>query len=135
MSRIKNRLPFSDKPSNFATVIPKELSPKDSSYPYSLVVGPIQHQNGSMTLWSENNMSVAGQGYVSINPADASKAGLDDGTIVKVSTPVGSVSLPLQISDSIHAGALFVPSHFRESHPGLLLTGAANTVAARVEKA
>jgi formate dehydrogenase alpha subunit len=134
MARIKSRIPFSEKPAIFATVVPEEVSSKDSSYPYSLVVGPVLHHNGSMTLWSGNNMNVAGQGYVVINPVDASKAGIAGGTVVKVSTPVGSVSLPVQLSDSIHVGALFIPSHFRESHPGLLLSGAANTAAAKLEK-
>jgi formate dehydrogenase alpha subunit len=135
MSRIKSRIPFSEKPAIFATVVPEDLSSKDPSYPYSLVVGPVQHHNGSMTIWSDNNMSVAGQGYVAINPVDAAKAGIAAGTVLKVSTPTGTVSLSAQLSDSIHVGALFVPSHFRESHPGLLLAGSANMSFARLEKA
>jgi len=135
MSRVKHRLPFSDKPSNFATVVPAALPPADPAYSYCLNIGPILHHNGSMTLWSENNMAVAGQGYVAINPSDASKAGIDNGTIVRISTSVGSASLPAQLSSSIHVGSLFVPAHFRESQIGKLLKGAANTMAAKLEKA
>ncbi len=134
MSRVKNRLPFSDKPSNFATVVLQETVAGDAAYPFRLVVGPVQHHNGSMTLWSENNMTVAGQGYVAINPVDAAKAGIGADAIVRVITTFGSVSLPAQLSDSIHTGSLFIPVHFRESHPGLLLAGAANASFARLEK-
>jgi formate dehydrogenase alpha subunit len=88
-----------------------------------------------MTLWSENNTSVAGQGYVVINPADAAKAGIVDGAVVKISSVFGSASLPAQLSGNVQAGALFVPAHFRESQAGLLLKGAANSVAVKLEKA
>ena len=135
MGRVKNRLPFSDKPSNFATVVPAALAAAESAYPFSLTVGPILHHNGSMTLWSDNNTSVAGQGYIVINPADAAKAGIAEGVVVKVSSACGSASLPVQLSDSVQVGALFVPVHFRESQAGQLLKGSANTVAAKLEKA
>jgi formate dehydrogenase alpha subunit len=135
MGRIKNRLPFSDKPSNFATVVPEALPATDPSYPFSLTIAPILHHNGSITLWSDNNTAVAGQGYVAINPADAAKTGIVDGTVVKVSSAFGAASLPVQLSGNIQTGALFVPSHFRESQAGLLLKGTANTVAVKLEKA
>jgi anaerobic selenocysteine-containing dehydrogenase len=135
MSRVKSRLPFSDKPATFATVVPEVVSAPDAAYPFSLTVGPVLHHNGSLTLWSENNLNVAGQGYVLINPADAAKAGIAAGAIAKISSGVGTVSLPAQLSCSVQAGALFIPSHFRESQPGLLLKGAANSVAVRLEKA
>jgi formate dehydrogenase alpha subunit len=135
MSRVKNRMPFKEKPSNFATVVPEVVAVLDSAYPYSLTVGPVLHHNGSMTLWSDNNLSVAGQGYVAINPADAEKAGIAGGSVVKVSSTAGSASLPVKLSGSVQTGALFIPSHFRESQAGLLLKGAANTVAVKLEKA
>jgi formate dehydrogenase alpha subunit len=135
MGRVKNRLPFSDKPSNFATVVPEALPASDPAYPFSLTISPILHHNGSITLWSENNTVVSGQGYVTINPADAAKAGIADGTVVKVSSTHGSASLPAQLSGTVQSGALFVPSHFRESQAELLLKGAANTVAVKLEKA
>jgi predicted molibdopterin-dependent oxidoreductase YjgC len=134
MGRVKDRLPFREKPSNFATVVPEPVPAIDQAHPFSLTVGPILHHNGSMTLWSENNTSVAGQGYVTINPVDAAKAGIADGVICKISSATGSVTLPARLSGTVQAGALFVPVHFRESQAGLLLQGAANTVAVKLEK-
>jgi formate dehydrogenase alpha subunit len=135
MSRVKNRLPFSDKPSVFATVVPETLAAPDAAYPFTAVIGPILHHNGSMTLWSDNNTAVSGQGYVVINPADAATAGIAAGAVVKISSGAGSASLPAQLSTDVLAGSLFIPSHFRESQVGLLLKGSANTVAVKLEKA
>jgi formate dehydrogenase alpha subunit len=135
MGRTKNRVTFSDKPAAFATLAPCALSVADASYPFSLTVGPILHHNGSMTVWSDNNGVVAGQGYVAINPADASKTGIAAGTFAKITSAFGSTSLPARLTDSIQAGALFVPAHFRESQAGLLLKGAAASVAVKLEKA
>jgi anaerobic selenocysteine-containing dehydrogenase len=78
---------------------------------------------------------VAGQGYLFINPADADKTGIIDGTIVKATSSVGSVTLPAKLSGIVQPGALFVPSHFRESQVGLLLKGSANRVTVKLEKA
>ena len=135
MGRTKNRVTFSDKPAAFAALAPAAVPAADASYPFSLTVGPILHHNGSMTTWSDNNTVVAGQGYVAINPADAAKAGIAAGTFVKITSALGSISLPARLTDSIQAGALFVPAHFRESQAGLLLKGSAATVAVKLEKA
>jgi formate dehydrogenase alpha subunit len=135
MGRVKNRVTFSDKPAVFATLTPSAVAAADAAWPFSLTVGPILHHNGSMTVWSDNNLGVAGQGYVAINPADAAKAGITAGTFVRLTSPVGSVSLPAQLTDSMQAGALFVPAHFRESQAGLLLKGAAASIAVKLEKA
>jgi formate dehydrogenase alpha subunit len=135
MGRVKSRIAFSDKPAVFATVIPESVAAVDTAYPFSLTVGPVLHHNGSMTLWSDNNMNVAGQGYIAVNPADAAKAGIAAGSSVKISSAAGSVCLTARLSESVQAGALFVPAHFRESQVGLLLKGAAATVAVKLEKA
>jgi formate dehydrogenase alpha subunit len=135
MGRTKNRVTFSEKPAVFAALSPAALPTADGSYPFSLTVGPILHHNGSMTVWSDNNSVVAGQGYVAINPVDAATAGIAAGTFVKITSALGSTSLPAQLTDSVQAGALFVPAHFRESQTGLLLKGAAASVAVKLEKA
>jgi formate dehydrogenase alpha subunit len=133
MGRRKNRASFSEKPAAFAAVAPSAMPVSAGSF--SLTVGPVLHHNGSMTLWSENNMSVAGQGYVTVNPADAANAGISSGAAVKLISAAGSTTLSARLSDSVQPGALFVPSHFRESPSGQLLKGPANTIAVTLEKA
>ena len=135
MGRVKNRVAFSDKPASFAAAVPAAVPAADPGHPFSLTVGPVLHHNGSMTTWSDNNMAVAGQGYVAINPADAATAGIAAGAFARLTSAAGSVSLPARLTGSVQAGALFVPSHYRESQAGLLLKGAGNTVAVKLEKA
>lgn len=135
MGRIKNRVTFSDKPAVFAALAPRALPAADAAMPFSLTVGPVQHHNGTYTTWSENNLSVVGQCYVEINPADADKAGVAAGTFVRLTSASGSVSLPARLSGGVPVGALFVPAHFRESQAGLLLKGSASSVAVKLEKA
>jgi formate dehydrogenase alpha subunit len=135
MGRLKNRMAFSDKPAVFAALAPQAAPVADPAMPFSLTIGPLLHHNGSMTVWSDNNMAVAGQGYVAINPADAVKAGIAAGTFVKLTSAAGSTSLPARLTGNVQEGGLFVPSHFREPQVGLLLKGAANTAAVRLEKA
>ncbi len=133
MGRLKYRNSFSDKPAAFAALAPSSMPV--SADLFSLTVGPILHHNGSMSLWSENNMNVAGQGYVTVNPADATNAGIVAGAAVKLTSAAGSTTLSARLSDSVQSGALFVPSHFRESPSGQLLKGSANTIAVKLEKA
>ncbi|MEI6206116.1 MAG: molybdopterin-dependent oxidoreductase [Desulfuromonadales bacterium] len=135
MGRVKNRTGFSDRPATFASCVPAAVAATDPASPFFLTMGPILHHNGSMTLWSDNNMSVSGQGYVLVNPADAAKSGIVDGSVVRISSAVGSATLPARLSANVQAGALFVPSHFRESQASPLLRGPANTVAVKLEKA
>lgn len=132
MGRVKNRVQFNG---TFAPLAPAKVSATDKAYPFTLTVGPILHHNGSMTLWSDNNMLVAGHGYLEMNPADAAKSGFAENTLIRVTSAFGNAALPLRLSERIHAGALFAPSHFRESNAGLLLKDSANTVAVKLEKA
>ena len=134
MGRVKNRVAFTDKPAAFAALAPHAVAAGDSAWPFNLTVGPILHHNGSYTTWSENNLSVAGQCYVEISPADALQAGVSGGTFVRITSANGSVSLPARLSGNVQSGALFVPTHFRESQAGQLLKGSAGTVAVKLEK-
>jgi len=135
MGRVKSRVAFNDKPATFAALAPHAAAAGDAAWPFSLTVGPILHHNGTYSTWSENNLTVAGQCYVEISPADAAKHGVSAGAFVKITSALGSVSLPAQLSTSLQSGALFVPAHFRESQAGLLLKGSASTVAVKLEKA
>jgi formate dehydrogenase alpha subunit len=134
MGRVKNRVAFNDKPAAFAALAPQAVTAGDTAWPFSLTVGPILHHNGTYTTWSENNLSVAGQCYVEISPADAAKAGIVNGAAVKLSSALGSVALTAKLSDSLQTGALFVPAHFRDAQLNLLQKNAGGQVAVTVEK-
>jgi formate dehydrogenase alpha subunit len=135
MGRVKNRVYSKDKPATFAALLPAGVAAADPAYPFRLTVGPILHHNGSMTLWSDNNMLVAEHGYLEINPADAVKSSFAENILIRITSALGSTILSVRLSDRVQPGALFAPSHFRESQAGLLLKDSANTVAVKLEKA
>ena len=102
--------------------------------PFTLLAGPIGFHNGTATTWSRNNMEVSPAGYLEISADDAAKLGLVDGGTVKVSSPAGTVSGQVKVSDRLQPGLLFAPNHFRTLNVNALLTGSANLVAVKVEK-
>jgi formate dehydrogenase alpha subunit len=132
MGRVKNRV---GQAALFKALSPAPLAASDSDHPFNLQVGPILRHNGSYTTWSENNQTVAGQPYVELYSADAAKAGISTGNAVKLTSGLGSITLPARVSDSLQPGLLFVPAHFREAQVNLLTRNAAGTVAVKLEKA
>lgn len=135
MGRVKNRLAFSDKPALFAPVTPAPVAPRDATYPLSLIVGPVLRHNGSFSTWSDNNTAIAGEAYVEIAPADAHKAGVVTGNVVKLSSRLGSIILTARVLDNAQEGTLFSPAHFREAQVNLLTQGVGGTVGVKLEKA
>ena len=135
MGRAKNRPAFSDTPATFAPVAPAPLARRDAAYPLSLMVGPVLRHNGTFSTWSDNNMAVAGEAYVELATADAQKAGIVTGNVVKLSSASGSIILTAKVTDKIREGMLFAPSHFREAQVNVLTQGASGTVGVKLEKA
>ncbi|GFE62353.1 molybdopterin-dependent oxidoreductase [Geobacter sp. AOG2] len=135
MGRVKNRLAFSDKPATFVPLTPAPVVRRDAAHPLSLIVGPALRHNGSFSTWSDNNMAVAGEAYVEIAPADAHKAGIVTGNVVKLTSPHGSVILTAKVLEKAQEGTLFAPAHFREAQVNLLTHGAGGSVGVKLEKA
>jgi formate dehydrogenase alpha subunit len=134
MGRVKNRLAFSDKPASFAPVAPTPLARLDEAHPLSLVIGPVLRHNGTFSTWSDSNMAVAGEAYVEIATADANKAGIVAGNVVKLSSTLGSIILTARVTEKIQEGTLFAPVHFREAQVNLLTQGAGGIVGVKLEK-
>jgi anaerobic selenocysteine-containing dehydrogenase len=54
-----------------------------------------------------------------LHPEDAQARGLSDGDRVKVSSRVGEIELPLEISDEIRQGVVSIPHGFGHNRPGV----------------
>jgi len=54
-----------------------------------------------------------------LHPDDAGARGLDDGARVRVVSSVGSIELPLEVSDEIRRGVVSVPHGFGHVRPGV----------------
>lgn len=74
----------------------------------------VRRMNSQIMRSTEENAAV-------LHPADASRLGLCDGDLVEVSTPTGSISLPLRVTEGIVAGSISVVHGFVDSNVNDLL--------------
>ncbi|SNB48009.1 molybdopterin-dependent oxidoreductase [Geobacter sp. DSM 9736] len=105
-----------------------------AQYPLTLLAGSILYHNGTTSTWSENNLAVAPQGYVELSATDASALGIGEGSAVKVSSAVGSITAPARVNGLLQPGLVFAPIHFRDVNVNALLENG-NMTAVKVEKA
>ena len=105
-----------------------------SATPMTLLVGPTGFHNGTMSTFSDNNLTVGPGGFVEIAASDAARLGIGDGAPVRVTADKGSIVGKAKVSTKIREGLLFAPQHFAELNACALLSGATNTVGVRVEK-
>ena len=54
-----------------------------------------------------------------LHPDDAAQRGLCDGAAVRVSSQIGSIEVPLQITDTIRPGVVSIPHGFGHDRPGV----------------
>jgi formate dehydrogenase major subunit len=85
-------------------------------YPYVLITGRLlEHFNtGEMTRRTTKLSKLRPASFLDINPKDAEAAGLCEDDSVRMTSPHGSVLLPLKINASLQRGYLFAPIHFSE---------------------
>jgi formate dehydrogenase alpha subunit len=101
---------------------------------YRLLAGPILFHSGTTTTWSQNNLTVAPDGYIEIFTDDASRLGIADGELVRITSAAGSITGKARVTTRLQPGLLFAPYHFRDLNVNSLLVGSANLVGVRVEK-
>ena len=70
---------------------------------------------GTMTRNSRILNEIVAEGYVEINPNDASNFNIADGETVSVSTRRGSIRIKAKISDRPKDNVVFIPFHFCEA--------------------
>jgi formate dehydrogenase alpha subunit len=92
-----------------------ELTDKD--FPFLLTTGRqlFQYHTGSMTRRVKPIHAVSPEAYIEINPADAQRLAIEDGTSVKVSSRRGSILVKARVSKWPRAGVVFIPFHFKEA--------------------
>jgi formate dehydrogenase alpha subunit len=97
-----------------------ELTDKD--FPFLLTTGRqlFQYHTGSMTRRVKPIHAVSPEAYIEINPADAQRLAIEDGTRVKVSSRRGSILVKARVSKWPSAGVVFIPFHFKESAANVL---------------
>ena len=74
-----------------------------------LVAGGTLFAQGSLTSRTEKLAELAKQARASLGLAEASRLGVQAGDMLEMTGPGGTVSLPVELDDSVPAGTVFVP--------------------------
>jgi len=74
----------------------------------------LEHYNsGSMTRRTNDSL-ILGEDYLYMNPDDAAEKGIQDGEKVVLSSPRGSISIRVKVSQVVKPGILSSTFHFPE---------------------
>ena len=116
---------FSDRRARFFPCrLPQSLMEPTEDYPYVLITGRLlAHFNtGEMSRRSKRLMKVASGSFVQMHPEDAEKSSLADGDEVRVTSPYGTLTTKLAVTDEVSAGYLFIPIHFDNPNVNTLMS-------------
>jgi formate dehydrogenase alpha subunit len=123
---------------------PEELT--DEKFPMQLTTGRFfpHYHTGTMTRNSPTLHGEMPEGYVEVNPADATKLGLKNFDEARIISRRGEVTTKVVITDLVGEGTVFMSFHFMEANANVLTNTALDPIckipelkvcAVRVEKA
>jgi len=103
---------------------PAELP--DERYPYILTTGRsiFHYHTGTMTRRTPKLNDEISEGFVEVNPGDATRAGVKDKDMVILTSKRGNIQAKARITDEVQPGLLFVPIHFPDSRANVLTISA-----------
>jgi anaerobic selenocysteine-containing dehydrogenase len=81
-----------------------------------------RRQLRSNNSWLHNSarlMKGADRCTARLHPADAAERGLADGDTVRVSSRIGAIEVPLEVSDEMRPGVVSIPHGFGHHRPGV----------------
>ena len=67
-------------------------------------------------------MKVASESFVQIHPDDAEKSAFADGDQVRVTSPYGTITTKLAVTEEVSSGYLFIPIHFDNPNVNTLMS-------------
>jgi formate dehydrogenase major subunit len=105
-------------------VAPAEVP--DEAYPFFLSTGRIRfhYHTGTMTRRSRGLNCVAPEGFVEMNPEDASAQEIRDGDRVRLVSRRGAITSRVRVTDRSPRGMIFATFHFKESPVNMLTNDA-----------
>ncbi len=103
----------------------------DEEYPFWLTTGRVyaHYHTATMTRNSPTLDSEVREGFLEVNPLDATQLGILQGEEVSVTSRRGTVNLRTSVTDRVGKGLLFIPFHFLESNANILTNPAMDPIA------
>jgi formate dehydrogenase alpha subunit len=103
----------------------------DEKYPFVLTTGRVlfHFHGGTMSRRSAGLNAIYPEGKVEIHPQDATKLGVADGELVRVSSRRGEVVAKAEVVEKADPGVIFMTFHFKEAAANLLTIAALDPVA------
>ncbi|MBK8050153.1 MAG: molybdopterin-dependent oxidoreductase [Anaerolineales bacterium] len=93
-----------------------------------LMDGTVLYDGGTLFGLTRQLSNVAFGLHVAVNPADAARLGLEDGTAVKVRNRYGILTLSLKLDATVKAGVAWIPASLAGAPVGALLNGGLEVV-------
>ncbi len=103
----------------------------DKEYPFILTTGRVlcHYHTGTMTRKIHDINYIRGEELVEMNPEDACTLGIEDGSIVEVSSRRGRVKARAKTTEKSPKGVVFMTFHFAETPTNVLTNPALDPVA------
>jgi NADH-quinone oxidoreductase subunit G len=101
----------------------QKMAKGSKEYPLTLVTGTVLFDGGTLFSVTEKLGGVTVGPVVGLSPVDATKLGLAEGAAVAVSSPEGSLSLSVRISEQVQPGSAWIPESLPGAPVGALLNG------------
>lgn len=103
----------------------------DREYPFILTTGRVlcQYHTGTMTRKVHDLNYLRGEELVEMNPEDALTLGIEDGSMVEVSSRRGKLLVRAKTTDKSPKGVVFMTFHFAETPTNVLTNPALDPVA------
>ncbi len=100
--------------------IPEDYTPAkelpDDEYPLLFTTGRhyAQYNFGSMTRKTAGIEEIYGEALAEVNPEDAARLGIQEGSLIKITSRRGSIEVRATLSERSQVGTIFIPYHFAE---------------------
>jgi NADH-quinone oxidoreductase chain G len=115
----------------------EEASPRVTTsdhYPLKLITGRLMFDHSTVQLQSSVLHTLAPAPHAQVNPADADRFGVVDGSPVVVQSMNAKLELTARITDEVPEGAVFIPSGYNDAPVNTLLTEDAEIVGVRISR-
>jgi formate dehydrogenase alpha subunit len=125
--------PYAPADKTLTAATPELIAPEPADLKLMLSKCPFQF--GTTTTYSPANNELAPEGLIIVNPGDAGKLGVADGSKLKITGPAGSASGKVMVHDMMPAGLLAAADNFAGMNIQQIIPSGSNCVAVTAAKA